>query len=113
MNKTPANPTTGAPAPTEAQIRERAYYLWLDQGCPPGRDREIWFAARALLHDHARRQPPSLRRKQAAHSRDPEHHYHDPVILRDARPAVARGGAVQRIRAHRPGSKSFETPAMP
>jgi hypothetical protein len=53
----------------------------------------------------------SPRDRQAAHSHDPLHRYHDPAVLRDARPAVARSGAAQRIRAHRPGSKTDQTPS--
>ncbi len=26
----------------EQRIRERAYQIWLDEGCPDGRDREHW-----------------------------------------------------------------------
>lgn len=36
-------------APTEAQVRDRAYALWLAAGRPEGRAEEHWFAARAEL----------------------------------------------------------------
>jgi hypothetical protein len=32
----------------EQHIRERAYYLWLQDGCPEGRDAEYWERAREL-----------------------------------------------------------------
>lgn len=41
--------------PTEAEIQQEAYHLWLESGCPTGRDVEHWFAAKELLrHRHAR-----------------------------------------------------------
>lgn len=34
----------------EQRIRDRAYAIWLDEGCPEGRDAEHWFQAeRAIL----------------------------------------------------------------
>ncbi|MBI2515550.1 MAG: DUF2934 domain-containing protein [Opitutae bacterium] len=45
---------TESPAlePTEDEIRERAYQLWLSEGKPEGRDFDHWLAARqALLHE--------------------------------------------------------------
>ena len=32
----------------EARIRERAYHLWLSEGCPAGRDAEYWERASEL-----------------------------------------------------------------
>lgn len=37
------------PEPSEAEIQQAAYYLWLERGRPSGRDVETWFAAKALL----------------------------------------------------------------
>ena len=58
------NTTTLLPEPSETEIQHAAYYLWLENGKPEGRDRENWFAAKELLrHRHApavkahRRQP--------------------------------------------------------
>ncbi|MBY6005439.1 DUF2934 domain-containing protein [Salipiger bermudensis] len=31
--------------PTEAEIAETAYFLWMEAGCPDGRDAEHWQAA--------------------------------------------------------------------
>ncbi len=42
--------------PTEAQIRDRAYALWLASGRVDGRDEEHWFAARAALERAAAEQ---------------------------------------------------------
>lgn len=89
------NPTA---APSEADIRERAYYLWLDQGCPPNRDQEMWFAAKVLLHDRANEPRATLARTLAAHASDPQHHFHNPALAPDDRRAVARSGALQRRR---------------
>jgi len=41
--------------PTEEQIQKEAYYLWLADSRPEGRDVEYWLAAKELLrHRHAR-----------------------------------------------------------
>jgi hypothetical protein len=38
----------------EQRIRDRAYAIWLDEGCPEGRDAEHWFQAeRAILTETA------------------------------------------------------------
>jgi hypothetical protein len=42
-----ANPLDPSPD-TEQRIRERAYHLWREEGCPDGRDAEIWERAREL-----------------------------------------------------------------
>ncbi|MEY3773857.1 MAG: hypothetical protein RLZZ129_637, partial [Verrucomicrobiota bacterium] len=34
--------TTPAHEPTEAEIQKAAYYLWLESGCPEGRELEHW-----------------------------------------------------------------------
>jgi hypothetical protein len=39
--------------PTEEEIREKAYYLYLSSGCTPGRDLENWLTARKLLQPQA------------------------------------------------------------
>jgi len=47
------SPAIAPPAPTEAEIQKEAYYLWLENGCPVGRDLENWLAAKELLlHRH-------------------------------------------------------------
>jgi hypothetical protein len=35
--------------PTDAQIRDRAYLIWLDEGQPQGRDTQHWQMALAAL----------------------------------------------------------------
>ncbi len=37
----------------EERIRERAYILWEEAGCPDGSGEEFWFAAEAALRDQA------------------------------------------------------------
>ena len=45
---------TPLPEPTESEIQHAAYYLWLENGRPEGRDLENWLAAKELLrHRHA------------------------------------------------------------
>jgi hypothetical protein len=42
------------PEPTEAEIRNVARQLWLEAGCPVGRDLEHWLAAKDRLHHKPR-----------------------------------------------------------
>jgi hypothetical protein len=88
-----------APAPTDADIRERAYYLWLDQGCPPNRDQEMWFAAKTLLHDQANHQREQLQHQLEELQAQRQFRLHADRTARDARPEVARSGAAQRQRS--------------
>jgi hypothetical protein len=46
-----ANVTKDAGLPTSEQIREKAYYLWMEAGRPAGRDLEFWAAAERELAD--------------------------------------------------------------
>jgi hypothetical protein len=49
--------------PTEDEIREHAYQLWLQNGQPEGRDLEHWFSAREALAQNARvRRAPASQR---------------------------------------------------
>lgn len=63
--------------PAESDIQKRAYFLWQEEGCPSGRDLEIWLAAKELVRhfpahpppdDEGRRPaaPPQARRKRAS-----------------------------------------------
>jgi hypothetical protein len=36
-------------APTHAQIASLAHELWIEQGCPHGRDKETWYEAERML----------------------------------------------------------------
>jgi hypothetical protein len=42
------NPLQDTPE-REQRIRERAYHLWEDDGCPAGREQEFWERARELI----------------------------------------------------------------
>ena len=35
--------------PRKVDCATRAYFIWLAEGCPKGRDQEHWFAAEELL----------------------------------------------------------------
>lgn len=39
----------------EQEIRQLAYKLWQDAGCPHGQDVTYWLAAESLWHDERRR----------------------------------------------------------
>jgi hypothetical protein len=90
-------PTTSGPS--DADVRERAYYLWLERGCPPNRDQEMWFAAQVLLHDETnlrlRNLPPTAQVRQE----NQKMRLDNRSQARDARPAVAQTGAPQRRRS--------------
>lgn len=104
-----------APAPREQPledwIRERAYYLWLNRGCPHGEDWRDWFLAKAQLETESG--PPSttvypsnpdntrhfsIRHTIDEHQSDPAHRFHAPTVTHDARLNVAANEAPQRIR---------------
>ncbi len=66
--KSHTNPPTAIPwEPTEDEIREHAYQLWLKNGQPEGRDLEHWFSAREALklnataHTQSGSRPPHRR----------------------------------------------------
>jgi hypothetical protein len=99
MNTKATSPAPAASGPTEADIRERAYYLWLEQGCPPNRDQEMWYAAKTLLHDQANLRREKLRQAIDARQEDQQVRLHESPPARDARPGVARSGAPQRQRS--------------
>jgi len=52
--------------PSEAQIQHAAYMLWVEDGCPEGRDLEHWMAAKEMLchrrgrDGHTRRRAPEI-----------------------------------------------------
>jgi hypothetical protein len=51
-------PDQDSPEPTDEEIALSAYRIWLQEGCPHGRDREHWLKARNQLI--------SMRAKEAA-----------------------------------------------
>jgi hypothetical protein len=101
--------------PTEAEIRERAYQLWLAEGRPEGRDQEHWQAARLALLNEALEKGQVL----AGSGPDSTHPLKATVKLRGgpggqplkvdasprgAQPRTTVGAARQRPRAHAPQS---------
>ena len=42
-------PIEEIPVPSDEEIALSAYRLWLQEGCPHGRDREHWLKAREAL----------------------------------------------------------------
>ncbi|MCU0915978.1 MAG: DUF2934 domain-containing protein [Planctomycetes bacterium] len=44
-----SRPAADGPKITHDQIARRAHELWVQQGCPHGRDRENWFEAEKQL----------------------------------------------------------------
>jgi hypothetical protein len=95
----------------EDETRQRAYFLWLDQGCPHGADWEHWFTAKQQLivgiaSAVAEKPAPaaassphySIGRTLADHQSDPTHRFHAPGAPHDSRLDVVAGEARQRVR---------------
>ncbi|MES1167503.1 MAG: DUF2934 domain-containing protein [Pseudomonadota bacterium] len=102
------------PPPSEDQIRQRAYFLWLERGGPEGEDRAFWYAAeQQLLEDQPAAAPDqpasaanvtdhySIRHTLADHRSDPTHRFHAPGVPHDDRLDVIAGEARQRVRGRR------------
>lgn len=110
MNATPTA-SYHLPSPPEDQVRQRAYFLWLEQGCPEGEDLAFWYAARQELLEEqqtaALEKPASgkntpdhfsIRHTLADHHSDPSHRFHAPGAPHDDRLDVIAGEARQRVR---------------
>jgi len=110
MKTKPTVPTVQQ-EPPEAWIRERAYYLWLNRGCPQGDDQQDWLAAKAQLTAEAgpatttlypkaddTLQHFSIRQTLDQHESDPAHRFHAPSVVHDSRLNVAANEMPQRIR---------------
>ena len=48
---------------TATQVRDLAYQLWVEQGCPVGRDKENWFEAERLLSETHQAAAPKKEKK--------------------------------------------------
>jgi hypothetical protein len=56
---------SGAPSlPPPEDVARCAYLLWCSEGCPAGRDQDLWLLAEARLQDRQRR-PSGTRRAQS------------------------------------------------
>jgi hypothetical protein len=122
--KDPMNPNPPASLHQflEERIRQQAYFHWLEDGCPHGKDWEHWFSARQkvlALAAEASDQPPrppggpdsfSIRGTVAAHLSDPTHRFHALGTARDSRLHVVEGEARQRIRGRRLGGSLRSQP---
>ena len=116
-------PSIADPALPVNQIRERAYFRWLDLGCPHGDDQAHWFWAReqliALAQPAGERAAPapaaahfSIQDTVASGLSDPTHRFHDRQTPRDARLNVVEGEARQRVRG-RHFDSSLRAPRKP
>ena len=110
----------------EARIRERAYFLWLERGRPPGEDCDHWFTAKQQLLTEsvppdADRSPPgqdqtshfTIEKTLATHLADPAHRFHAPGQAHDARLDVVAGEARQRVRGRHHDSSLRAQPKKP
>ena len=62
--------TAATDRPTESEIAEVAYQLWLDNGCPAGSDQEHWFRAEAMLKNAIVAKPEDRSRRPSIPRRD-------------------------------------------
>jgi hypothetical protein len=51
----PESPSVPPPPPTPEQIAALAHAIWIDRGCPTGRDLEHWLEAERQLRGEVRR----------------------------------------------------------
>ena len=63
-----AKPRPAFPKPTEQEIREFAYHLYVKSGCVPGRDLENWQEAESRLR--AKHASGSAHERPHPHRRD-------------------------------------------
>lgn len=109
MNTLTPTPPVAATS-SEQRIRERAYFLWLEQGSPHGLDLKHWGVAAGeetaeLAPAGGARQPEgaspplSIRRTVANHQSDPAHRFHCTGAAHDGRLDVVAGEARQRVRS--------------
>jgi DUF2934 family protein len=78
----------------EDRIRQRAYRIWEDEGCPDGHDREHWDRAEREVDDKPAEAPSSDAtgaENPATNTGSPE-----PISERTARPAGSRGSDGRR-----------------
>jgi len=110
MNATPTASYRPLPPP-EDQVRQRAYFLWLEQGCPEGEDLAFWYAAQQELLEERQTAAPekpasgknapdhfSIRHTLTDHRSDPTHRFHAAGAPHDDRLDVIAGEARQRVR---------------
>jgi hypothetical protein len=125
MNATMPTPPRES-EPPEERIRERAYFLWIERGCPQGEDLEHWFMAKQQLQTagdlaaadnpprkHATAARLSIGNTLAAHLSDPTHRFHAPGTARDHRLDVVEGEARQRVRGRHFGGSLRAQPKKP
>jgi hypothetical protein len=102
----PSTPTVSL----EDQIREAAYFQWLDRGCPVGEDLAHWFAAEQQLAGQSSATPTPhattapMPGSSPAWSETPLHLH--AAARRDQRPDVLASGANQRSRARHATGKA-------
>jgi hypothetical protein len=51
VTSTARGPSPGGKGPAADQIAARAYQIWLENGCPKGRDDDHWFQAERELRE--------------------------------------------------------------
>ena len=126
LETTPVTIPPCAAETLEEEIRQRAYFLWLDQGCRHGADWEHWFTAKqqfivAIASAIAESPSPaaaasphySIGQTLADHQSDPTHRFHAPGALHDSRLDVVAGEARQRLRGRHFDSSLRAQPKKP
>jgi hypothetical protein len=95
----------------EPHIRELAYRLWEEAGCPDGRNDDFWHAARELIAAQAAESAEAAE-AEAAEPAPPAAAAESPApaTAAKARPAPAKASA---IAADRPTAMARPSPATP
>jgi hypothetical protein len=107
----PALPVARSPS-LEAQIREAAYFQWLDRGCPLGDEWNDWFAVENRLANGPASRPSEPRGLNSAHGSPAgghateRQHVNATTSHPDRRPGILAGGAAQRSRARHQMTRS-------
>ena len=68
IEKEMEQPAHNVPEPSDEEIALSAYRLWLQEGCPHGRDREHWLKARHQLLDAKAKETKDHQAKTSHHS---------------------------------------------
>jgi len=68
------HPTHPPFEPAEAEIQKQAYFLWQEEGCPSGRDLEIWLTAKEMIRHRPPHAPSPVRRAASSLTRAPLQH---------------------------------------
>jgi hypothetical protein len=92
----------------EARIRERAHKIWLEEGCPQGREQQHWEQARlAIAEEDAL--PSTLMPSQSPDPAEPV----EAVANQAEFPTLTDQGEAQQVPERKPAKAATRKPAKP